>query len=494
MGERNSSPMGHDVYGHREGTGGSPATHEISGAVIKKCINTVLPLCLITSPMAFAEEQPSIIFEKDTTNKSYAIPAAEIVGFDFLLNQFNRHFSGSSDYDSNLSTLKHNLHHSWVVDNDPFEINQFLHPYQGSMYHGFARSAGLSYWESAAYTFAGSVFWEEAGEKTPPSKNDQVASGIAGSFVGEALFRMANLVLEKGNDMSPFWRNMAATAISPSTGFNRLAFGDRFANTFASRDPAYFSRLNVGVSSTTQNIPGTSTALKRHEAIADFSLDYGLPGKRDYSYKRPFDYFSFQATGSSANTFENIMTRGLLFGKDYHAGSAYQGLWGLYGSYDYISPQFFRISSTALSLGTTAQLQMSDSLVLQGTGLLGVGYSAVGSMRGNDDKDYHYGVSPQTLLALRLIMGNRAFLDFTGREYFVSGATSAKGGHENITRADVTFTVRVHNQHGVSLKYVWSRRDATFPDLGDKGQTRGTVGVYYTLLGNDRMGVVDWGK
>ena len=30
-------------------------------------------------------------------------------------------------------------------------------------------------------------------------------------------------------------------------------------------------------------------------------------------------------------------------------GKDYRGIWGLYGSYDYISPQTFRISSTALS-------------------------------------------------------------------------------------------------------------------------------------------------
>ena len=36
-------------------------------------------------------------------------------------------------------------------------VNQLGHPYQGSMYHGFARSAGFNYWESAGYTFAGSA-------------------------------------------------------------------------------------------------------------------------------------------------------------------------------------------------------------------------------------------------------------------------------------------------------------------------------------------------
>jgi hypothetical protein len=77
--------------------------------------------------------------------KSYSIPAAEIIGFDFLLNQFDRHFIDAGEYGSNFSTFWHNLTHKWVVDNDPFATNQFLHPYQGSMYHGFARPAGLSY-------------------------------------------------------------------------------------------------------------------------------------------------------------------------------------------------------------------------------------------------------------------------------------------------------------------------------------------------------------
>jgi hypothetical protein len=89
-------------------------------------------------------------------NKSYAIPALEIVLFDVLVNLANRYTTGDP-YHSNLASIRHNLHHSWVVDNDPFKVNQFWHPYQGSMYHGFPRSAGLDFWPSLGYTFAGSA-------------------------------------------------------------------------------------------------------------------------------------------------------------------------------------------------------------------------------------------------------------------------------------------------------------------------------------------------
>src|SRR6476469_7717253 len=77
------------------------------------------------------------------SEKSYAIPAAEIVAFDTLLNLYDRHHFGCCDFDSNIHTIRRNLRSSWVVDRDPFLVNQLGHPYQGSMYHGFARSAGL---------------------------------------------------------------------------------------------------------------------------------------------------------------------------------------------------------------------------------------------------------------------------------------------------------------------------------------------------------------
>jgi len=448
---------------------------------------------LQNDPLQPIPGEPKSDFSADIeARKSYAIPALEIVGFDAVLNLSNRTFIGSP-YHSNLSSIRHNLHHSWVVDNDPFSTNQFGHPYQGSIYHGFARSAGLDFWESAAYTFAGSAFWEIAGETTPPSRNDQIASGVAGSFFGEALFRMANLLLERGDAVPSLWREVGAAVISPPTGFNRLAFGERFRTVFPSHDPVYYSRLSLGVSATTQNEPGTSTKLRRNEAQVDFSMDYGLPGKPDYTYKRPFDYFTVQVTSSSANGFENILTRGLLYGKEYGFGANYRGIWGLYGSYDYIAPQVFRVSSTALSLGTTGQWWLSNAIALQGSALFGTGYAGVGTIHGTSATDYHYGVAPQALAALRLIFGETASLDLLGREYFVSRIASAStGGHDNILRADTAFTVRIYRQHAIALKYVWSRRNATFPDLGNASQTRGTIGIFYTYLGHDRFGAVEW--
>ncbi len=175
--------------------------------------------------------------------KSYAIPALEIGGFIFGLNQFNRHVIDRKVYGTDEHSVWKNLTSPQVIDRDPFSVNQLGHPYQGSIYYGFARSAGLEYWESLLYTLAGSRLWETFGETTPPSLNDHIASGIGGTFVGEPLFRMASLLLERGGDSPGFWRELGAAVLSPSTGFNRLVFGDRFDAVFPSRDPAVFVRL-----------------------------------------------------------------------------------------------------------------------------------------------------------------------------------------------------------------------------------------------------------
>lgn len=428
--------------------------------------------------------------------KSYVIPAVELIGYLLLLNQYDRHFaepeaeyrSGTKSFSKNLTDTK------WVIDRDPFATNQFLHPYGGSIYHGIARSAGLNYWESFGYAIAGSFLWEIGGETGPPSINDQITTPIAGSFLGEPLFRMASLLLESDGGPPGFWRELGAAVLSPPTGFNRLVFGNRFDAVFPSHNPAISTRFQLGTSiNTVMRGQGVVSRFRENEATADFQLAYGLPGKPGYSYTRPFDYFNFQFTASTANTFENIITRGLLVGAPYEMGGSYRGVWGLYGTYDYISPQVFRVSSTALNLGTTAQWWLSEAVALQGTALGGVGYGAAGTIHGSGERDYHYGATPQGLLELRLILGDRAMINVTGHEYFISGLGSTEHrGSENIARGTASFTVRLYGPHALAIKYVASQRDAHYPDIPDRHQSVGTATIAYTFLGSTGFGAVEW--
>lgn len=432
------------------------------------------------------------------TRKSYLVPALEIPVFITLLNRIDVGIYGREDYGVSWeSTKNHILHGPWVVDHDNFAVNQIGHPYQGSVYYGLARSANLNYWESFLYANAGSVIWELAGETTNPSINDQVASGTAGSFLGEALYRLSNLVLEEGGPEPSGWRKAAAAAISPPTELNRLIFGDAYGPVFQNRNPAIDSRLQLGAASNaTRNAERSNVDLARTAGYADFHLAYGLPGKPGYRYQRPFDYFDVQVNTivEKGHQYNSGAIRGLLYGQRYEDGERTRGVWGLYGTYDYLSPQVYRLSTTGAAVGTTAQWWATRRIAVQGTMLAGLGYGSAGTiLPDNNESDFHYGMTPQQLLAFRVIFGNRAMLDTSARNYFITRIGSSKApGTEKTQQVESSFAIRLWGRHAIAVGYLLAHRDANYVALPGRQQLVQTVTLTYNFLAHAHFGAVEW--
>jgi hypothetical protein len=426
--------------------------------------------------------------------KSYGAAAMEILAFQVALNRIDHAFVTPDDYKVSMGSIRRNLHSSWGEDRDPFEINQMGHPYQGSVYFNIARSNGLTFWESMGYAFAGSAVWEIAGETTPPSRNDQITTSFGGSFLGEALYRMANLVLDQGDGSKPLLREAGAAAVSPALGYNRQSGrARRAAELWAGAVPATFGRLQLGASNPSSSNVGPSLATKKREVAADFSLEYGLPGKEDYTYHKPFDYFLFRARVSNANGLESLTSRGLLFGLPYSPGRNLRGIAGVYGSYDYLSPQLFRIASTGVSLGSNLQWWLADKLALQAHASAGVGYTATGTIRATSSGQYHYGFAPQTNFGLRLIYSDRLSLDLSSSAFVDGKLTSPDtGGSDRVLRGDASVSYRVHGPHAVVLKYLTSRRRFSFPSVPETQQRYDSVGLYNSYQPSRGMGTVNW--
>jgi len=443
--------------------------------------------------------------------KSNILPALEITGFLTLLSAYdriayaNQMQDGKKVYSSTFSTSWDHLREQhWVHDQDPFNVNQFAHPYQGATMYGLARSSGHSFWTSLAHANVGSFIWKMAGETDPPSIDDMITTGQAGSLLGEALYRMADLVITQGHGKKrDKRREFLAVLVSPPVAVNRRVFRDRFRSQLSDTLPA--TSWQVGLGATLDALAHDYSApvtLLRRDATAEFSMSYGLPGRPGYDYTRPLDYFDFQISllSRASNPIENVMIRGLLVGSKTGEGVKARGIWGLYGSYDYISPYLFRVSSTALSIGTTRQFWVAPDLALQGSVLGGAGYGAAGSTTiipstptNAAIRDYHFGVTPQALVALRLISSDRVMLDMTAREYYVSGLGSDDSqGSETVFRGNFGMTVRVVGGHSLGAQFVASTRDAKYGTLPNKKLHEGTVTVVYSFLGSNRFSAVKW--
>ena len=451
------------------------------------------PTALVTPPTATPSASAL------SSEKSYILPAFEIIGFQLLLNLYNRNYDSSKeDYDTDLQTIDDNLHHGWGFDRDSFDINQLGHPYQGSIYYALARSAGLNFWESFGYTTVASAVWEVAGETTPPSLNDQITTSIGGSFLGEALFRTAETFRKSSREDDNAVPETTATIVSPASDFNRLAFDKKVTPDLDEQRTAVFKELQLGA--TTNNYALDTIESKSGDntfGAANFAIDYGLPGKAGYEYEHPFDYFNldFGMVTSGSDPVDHLLINGLLYGTKYSPSESARGIFGIYGSYNYLAPELFRVASTAFSLGTTGQVWLADRVALQGSLLGGIGFGAGGTDNATETgNDFHYGAVPQGILSLKLIMGNLAMLNISAQDFLVTGPSSdpSGDGNENIGRFQLALTTRVFGPHAVSVKYGQSHRDANFSEAPDQSQRVETIGVFYTYLFGGRLGAVNW--
>jgi hypothetical protein len=454
---------------------------------------------------------PSPALGADTSmRRSNVLSVLETTGFLTLLSAYDRvvHAADVQDgkkvYSATLSsTWDHLREQTWVHDQDPFNVNQFEHPYQGATMFALSRSTGHRFWTSLIQSNVGSFIWKMAGETDPPSINDMITTGQAGSLLGEALYRMSDLVLRDGRTKPGAVRQLLAGVLSPPSAVNRGAFGEHFRTQLSDTAPITSWQLRLGATGDALlRDYSAPVSLLRRDATAEFWMSYGLPGLPGYDYARPLDYFDIQASflSNASNPVENVMIRGLLVGRHTAPTARSRGIWGMYGSYDYISPYSFRVSSTAVSLGTTRQYWLAPSLALQGSVLAGVGYGAAGSTTiipstptNAEIRDYHFGITPQALVTGRLIMSDRLMLDAGAREYYVSGLGSDDiRGSETIFRGDVGLNLRIVGDHALGIRFVASNRDARYGKLPNKRLSEGAFTFAYSFLGPNRFGAVKW--
>ncbi len=396
------------------------------------------------------------------------------------LNYVDREVMGFEWARSTPQTFWRNLGW-WQFDADSFVMNNFLHPYTGSIYYGAARSMGLDLWRSFGVTFLGSALWELGGETDAASINDQIMTPIGGSFLGEVLYRVAVLLLGGGDGSPGLWREGAAFLLSPPTGVNRRLFGDRYRTFDFDHRPITYLEAFAGAAFDRALEPkgeGTETS-----ALLGLHLVYGLPGDLGWPVRHPFDHFDLQC---SLRTTEREVASGALFIRGMLAGShiegAWRGAWGLTGIFDYAAPSVFHLSTAALGVSTTGQLGARGGVALQGTALLGAGFGTGDAMAEPAALDSHRGPAAQLVLETRLLVGDRADVGAGLRQYLIAGAGST-GGFETLSHLTLSGRLRIGGRHAIGVEWLDARRRSRYAAaVPDSRQHSSGLSVFYVLL------------
>src|SRR5690349_17256496 len=124
---------------------------------------------ILTVQRAPAQSPPAAVpsSEADTSaRRSKLLPLAENAAFLVGLSAYDRVAyanqvqDGKKVYSSTLSTTwEHLRRQTWVHDQDPFNVNQFAHPYQGATMYAIARTTGHRFWSSLVQANIGSFIW-----------------------------------------------------------------------------------------------------------------------------------------------------------------------------------------------------------------------------------------------------------------------------------------------------------------------------------------------
>jgi hypothetical protein len=467
----------------------APATTPVAVAP-----NLVSPDAALTLPPPLFHAWPIPVAKKELP-VNWWVPPLEIVGFTVGLHAFNKAFNSDPVYDVTWEDIQRHFKDGWVYDKDKFLTNQFAHPYEGSMYFTASRSTGHGFWVSAVGAFIGSWTWEMFAEAEQPSINDQITTTVAGSFLGEILYRFSNVVLDGGGARPGGWREFAALAISPMTGLNRSFYGDTYRPTGMTSPPTFGEfRLGLGAAGAA-HATGTEPVDQARGFSVGGEVIYGLAAG-SWTFDQPFDYFDLaadlvinkSAAGRAADG--NFSIHALLVGTDYGQGRN-RGFLGLFGTYDYLTPPAYRVSSSALGFGTTGQVLLGQDFALQGSAILSIGFGAGGQLQENSgNRDYHFGAQAVGYAAGKLIFRDHARLDIGLRQYFTSGKVSPEPSTwEEAGYAHAGLTWRIYGPHAIGVDWTGARRNAYYPDVPSISSRSNQVGVSYSLVSDHSLGL-----
>ena len=420
------------------------------------------------SQFSLSKENPDIFYLQRTpdltippqSKKKYVQAGLEVTAINLLVWSYDWYLEKRGWANISLNSVFNNLRQGYEWDNNSFHTNQLSHPYHGAMFYTAARANGLNLLESGAYTAIGSLMWEFLLETNRPSQNDSIMTTFGGMALGEALYKIADLVYD-GNStgLEKTLRNALASIINPIFGY-KIFTGQTSHFTKPFEQHIYSLKLPVGFFSLSSRGAGF---------LVSTQLEYMDYLKKEAARVKPYDWFSlnFSLGAYNSGVYDSeISITGVLAGKKRE-----NALPGLYGIFEYCRTDLSgKISAVGLGPGVVLNFFSESGHFFKSNGLVSVIFG--GTDPSFDPESCHFGKGTENPYYLGPGMMGRINLEYGKQNLGSVGArVSQYWFHSMFTDANEFLTILSIDLHyplsdslEFNIGYDYSIRNALFQE------------------------------
>ncbi len=296
--------------------------------------------------------------------KVFGVAAAEVIALQIIPNFFNHHVADDTTAVLTFDSFDHNVRTGFEWDNNNFTTNMFAHPFHGSVYFNAGRSNGYSFWESAAFAFAGSFIWEMFGENNRGAINDWIMTSLGGITLGETFHRTARMVRDNtARGSGRTFRELGSFFFDPVGAFSRAVRGElsKVGPNRADRFP-----VGGGVSLTAGVRAVAEGRLKDSEKATGFlelRVAYGDPF---LEHDDPFDAFEFAVQWNRQDKVPigRLHIQGLLWGTELKRTEKAHHVLSVNQIFDYMENKAYEAGGQSFGVTLNSRFRMSDRVTI----------------------------------------------------------------------------------------------------------------------------------
>ncbi len=457
--------------------------------IVQIAVALLLILAVPAASAPGAEKPDTLRTPEDfhLTKYRFLRSSLEAVGFNLVMTGFGRYIMepDGSGFVVSTKTIRENLEAGMEWDDNSFSANNIRHPYQGALYYNAARSNGYDFYQSSAFSFAGAWLWEYTGEGHHPSYNDWVTTSVGGIAVGEALWRLSDMVIDnKATGSGRTLREIGGFLVNPMRGANRLITGEAFEvhENNPGRIPDYFGgSFNLGL-----RMLGDEDRWKSSSTKLFVSADMIYGTKLGTLGEKPFDYFDFGIQFNLDNKPHGLgrfNINALLHGWDLGETETKAKQLNANFHFTYVANEAYTYGGQSLSasylsrFGRGGRSEHELEFHLEGI-FLGASKSDYFNL---SNREYDYGPGFGARISYKLMAMERTALRVFYRGSWIHSINGTAADHfDNAIGARTDFTLRDWFRLGVDYSLYWSQR--YYRDYPDVWARNPQLQVYLTWL------------